>query len=325
MNYKKLIVDYCESIGIDKKTVGFTECRIFEELRDCFNHRKNEGLINEFEEQDTEKRINPYVYMDRGKTIISIAFPYLFENNFIGDISFSKYTLGKDYHLVVSSYLEKVCAFIETLGGTAVHLVDSNSLPERYIAHQSGIGFIGKNNMLITEQYGSYVFIGEIITDLHIEKDRPMESKCGDCNICKNACPTGSIKGESKPNQCLSYITQKKEIEDKWFKIMDGRMFGCDTCQKVCPFNKHIEFSNIELFRPLEFMKNIDIGEICNINKKVFREKYGNSSCGWRGKNVLQRNAIINSFTMKKNINIEEINSPYVKNYYNRLLSIFKL
>ena len=113
--------------------------------------------------------------MPGGKTIISIAFPYLYDKVYNENASFSKYTLGKDYHIVATQYLKKICKFIEDMGGRAMFFVDSNSLPERYIAQLSGVGFIGKNNALITEKYGSYVFLGEIITDLVVEPDKTIK------------------------------------------------------------------------------------------------------------------------------------------------------
>ncbi|MBC2581515.1 tRNA epoxyqueuosine(34) reductase QueG [Clostridium sp. DJ247] len=323
MNYKSSILKYCKSLGLD--TVGFTKCRIFTELKDYFEHRKTKELVNEFEEQEIEKRINPFLYMKDGKTIISIAFPYLFNNNFLDHIGFSKYTCGRDYHLVVSEYLKKICAYIESLGGEAIYFVDSNSLPERYIAVQAGVGFLGKNNMIITEKYGSYVFLGEIITNIKVEIDEPVKNKCGECNLCEKACPTGSIKGGNNPNICLSYITQKKDIEDHWFSKLSGRMFGCDTCQRVCPYNAQVQLSKLEQFKPFSFMENVELEELANIDKKTFKEKYAQTSCGWRGKNVLQRNALINIMSQNKCINLGEIKSSYVKNYYDRLLKIFKL
>jgi len=332
MNYKSEILKFCNSLGLD--TVGFCSCRIFDELKPFFKQRKQKGLENEFEEKDIDKRINPKIYMEDGKTIISIAFPYLhdfYENfKYKNDkfVYFSKYTLGRDYHKVISNYLKKICNFIESLGGKAIYFVDSNSLPERYIAYLCGIGFYGKNNMIITEKYGSYVFLGEIITDLEIEIDKPLKQKCGNCDLCLNTCPTKAInKNENCPNICLSYITQKKEIEDVWFNKLDGRMFGCDSCQDICPFNKVINFSNLKEFIPYDYMKKINLKEIINIDNKTFKEKYAITSCGWRGKNIIIRNALINLAKNNniKYIDIDSINSPYVKNYYHRLLKFFEL
>lgn len=325
MDFKKEILKYCESIGLD--AVGFIKCRKFEELEEFYQYRKNNNLENEFEEKNIESRMNPYIYMKEGKTIISIAFPYLYKRTSNDKIYFSKYTWGRDYHLVLSSYLEKICNFIEVMGGEAAYFVDNNALPERYIAYSAGVGFIGKNNMLITPKYGSYVFLGEIITNLKIESDSPIEIKCGECNLCKLACPTGCIKGEVNSNICLSYITQKKQIEDFWFEKFKGRLFGCDVCQEVCPYNEKAEMSNIKEFEPYEFMEKVNVDEILKIDNNIFKAKYKNTSCGWRGKNILQRNALINWINTgkKPNIAIDSIKSTYVREYYNRLFKHFKL
>ncbi len=326
MDDKKSIIDFCYSLGLD--TVGFCKCRRFEESKAFFEDRKLRALENEFEEEDIEKRINPFIHMEEGKTIMSIAFPYLYDLEENSDLYFSKYTRGRDYHIVVSNYLKKICTYIENLGGKAIYFVDSNPLPERYIAYLCGIGFVGKNNMIITEKYGSYVFLGEIITDLIIDPDTPKEQMCGACSLCLNTCPTKSInKAGSCPNICLSYITQKKQIEDVWFKKFEGRMFGCDSCQDVCPFNSVVEFSKIEELKPYEHMKNTSLEELISIDNKVFKEKYAVTSCGWRGKNILQRNAFINKAAIHKRLDIEEnvINSTYVKDYYRRLLKALEL
>lgn len=323
MTIKDEILSFSKSLGLIK--VGFTKCRVFEELKPYFLERNEKGLSNEFEEEDIYKRINPFLIMKEGKTIISIAFPYNHGDNDKHKSEFSRYTLGFDYHNVVRTYLLKLCEFIEELGGKALPFVDNNPLPERYIAYLSGIGFIGKNNTLITKEYGSYVFLGEIITDLEIEEDKPLKNGCENCNLCINACPTRAIMKETvhgNSNICLSYITQKKHIEDKWFKKLDGRVFGCDTCQNVCPYNKDVLISNIKEFEPQSYMYEVNLENLINLSNNEFKEKYKNHSCGWRGKNILIRNALINYYNIHKEDNHEiekAINSPYIREYYHRL------
>ncbi|MBK1813975.1 tRNA epoxyqueuosine(34) reductase QueG [Clostridium sp. YIM B02505] len=321
MNLSVEIKKFCMNLGLD--TVGFTKCRTFHELREFYTERKLQGIENEFEETDIEKRINPNHYMSEGKTIISIAFPYLHNADYIEN-GFSVYTRGMDYHTVVHSYLEKIVAFINELGGRAVAFTDSNTLPERYIAYLSGVGFIGKNNMIITEKYGSYVFLGEIITDLDIPEstnrifnDIKYFTKCGSCEICYEECPTRSINKKKKnPNICMSYITQKKEIDDKFAKLMNGRVFGCDSCQKKCPFNRGKEFSHIKEFYPMNFMNYDDVDNIISISNSDFKSSFKITSCGWRGKNVLRRNALIRkALFQNKDIANEELNSPYLEQY----------
>lgn len=321
LDNKYEIKKFCENLGLD--IVGFTKCRKFNELHSYYKDLQEKAMLNEFEEKDIESKINPFKMMNEGKTIISIAFPYIFSKEENNDIYFSKYTLGLDYHKVLIEYLQKICGFIiKDLGGQAKYFVDSNPLPERYIAYLAGVGFIGKNNMIITEKYGSYVFLGEIITDLGIEEDKPKASLCGKCSICIERCPTKSLI-RSNSNICLSYITQKKEIEDNWFSKLQGRLFGCDTCQDVCPYNKDVEMSVLNELKPLPYMKDIDMDEILELNGAIFREKYKVTSCGWRGKNIIIRNMLINEyyFGMLQDNREIQFKSPYINDYYNRLLN----
>lgn len=323
---KESIEKYCNSLGLD--AIGFIKSRKFEELRDFYKWRKKMSLENEFEEKDIEKRINPNIYMNEGKTIISIAFPYLWDKGKSNN-GFSKYTKGIDYHRVVKSYLDNICTYIaEELNGNAVSLVDSNSLPERYIAYLSGVGFIGRNNMLITEKYGSYVFLGEIITDIDIDCeeigsfDNILEYKqCGACNNCLKECPTKSINSyKINPNICSSYITQKKDITNKEMELLKGKVFGCDDCQIKCPYNESALLAKIDEFKPLEFMCDNDLKLYAGINNKFFKEKISKTSCGWRGKNVIKRNAIISLHNQGEDISMFVGESTYINDYVNILL-----
>lgn len=321
---KEKIEEYCNSLGLD--TIGFIKCRKFNELTDFYSYRKEQHLENEFEEENIEKRINPMWYMEEGKTIVSIAFPYLWVENNI-DNGFSKYTKGLDYHRVVKSYLDKICIFINELGGKAVSFVDSNTLPERYIAYLAGVGFIGKNNMIITEKYGSYVFLGEIIIDLDLadEDIRSFDEikkykECDGCTNCFKECPTKSINvNKINPNICSSYITQKKELSDIDLRLLKGKVFGCDICQNVCPYNSKINFSKIEEFKPLDFMCNNEIEVYAEMNNKFFKENIAKTSCGWRGKNVIKRNAIIKLHNEGKDIKKYKGDSPYLNEYIEKL------
>lgn len=330
---KQRLLDFCQSIGLD--TVGMIPCRRFDELQGFLQERQNRKLQNEFEEQNIEKRINPMTYMEDGKTILSIAFPYYYEENCNREESkengFSIYTRRYDYHRVVHNYLEQICAYIEKLGGKAIHLVDSNTLPERYIAYLAGIGFIGRNNMIITKKYGSYVFLGEIITDLeldcqdkhHFQQIRDY-TECGDCRICYGECPSKSIHPDKiSPNICLSYITQKKDISDKEMSLLKGNVFGCDFCQLKCPYNVMAEQSSIKEFAELSYM-NGDMTVFAGMDNKFFKEKISMTSCGWRGKNVIKRNALIQLAGKGEDISKFKGDSPYINEYIDRLNEKYK-
>ncbi|MGL4742741.1 MAG: tRNA epoxyqueuosine(34) reductase QueG [Sarcina sp.] len=331
MDLKEKILNHCKERGI--LNVGFIECREFTELIPYYQDRKERGLENEFEEKDINIRINPKHYMESGRTIISFGFPYLHECEYV-DNGFSVYTRGEDYHNVVHKYLNEICELIKLEGGETIALTDSNTLPERYIAYLAGVGFVGKNNLIITKEFGSYVFLGEIITNLEIfDKDKriyseiPKFEECGECEICYKECPTKSINRFKKnPNICMSYITQKKEIDDRFLKIMNGRVFGCDSCQLECPYNVGIQFSSIEEFKPKEFMHNTNDDKMISLDNVTFKSTFKTTSCGWRGKNTIIRNAMIRKALYKKeDISDVESNSEYIKSYKNRLLKINKL
>lgn len=332
---KQKIERFCLELGLEY--FGFIPCRRFDELESFYKERQEKKLQNEFEAKDLEQRLSPYHYMEDGKTILSIAFPYDYESEEEKEYSkekqeeanngFSIYTKRLDYHRVVKKYLDQIVSFIETLGGQAIALVDSNTLPERYIAYLAGVGFIGKNNMIITEKYGSYVFLGEIIMNLELpcaEQRKHSElmqfKECGNCENCLKECPTKSInKKRCNPNICLSYFTQKKELTMQEMKLLKGNIFGCDFCQLKCPYNQQAEKSAIEDFKKLMYMEE-DANIYATMDNKFFKEKISGTSCGWRGKNVIKRNAIIRMAYEGRAIEEFIGDSPYINEYIQKLI-----
>ena len=336
------IRNFCNELGLDH--IGFMKCRILSELQPYFEYRKAHSLENEFEESSIEKRINPAHYMNDAKTIISIAFPYSFsepnKNSSIVNNGFSLYTRGKDYHVVVKQYLEKIKEFLIESGYKAMTFVDSNTLPERYIAHVCGIGFIGKNGLLITKKYGSYVFLGEILTDLELESSRDVNPEnmlaniaqyvhCGTCEICYNNCKTKAIRKStsstcslthSNPNICTSYITQKKDLTDSEITLLHGKVFGCDDCQLQCPYNRTAKCKGLQAFSPLPEM-NKTVNKYATMNNSFFKTNVKISSAGWRGKNVIKRNALLKLVAEGTNFTQLKTDSPYLQSYIDRILT----
>lgn len=321
---KTKIQAFCKSLGLE--CVGFIRARRFDELEAFYEARAAMHLQNEFEEKDIEKRLNPNLYMEDVQTIISIAFPYYHQEENVTSNGFSIYTKRRDYHQVVGAYLNQIKRYIQQLGGKAECFVDSNGLPERYIAYLAGNGIIGRNNMLITKKYGSYVFLGEILTDLAIECEdkgsfEAMKAYegCGDCKRCLKTCPTKSIHEEGcNPNICLSYITQKKHITDDEISLLKGNIFGCDFCQLKCPYNEEIETNVLEDFATLPYM-NEAAHRYAQMDNGYFKEKMSQTSCGWRGKNVIRRNALIHMAYKGEDIAYLKCDSPYINDYIERL------
>lgn len=326
---KEEIIEKLRGMGLTAH--GFMQVKTLEDSLEYFAQRKSLDLTTSFEENDLNRKIDLRSEMGSARTIISVAFPYFYDAYIHNEGYFSLYTLGKDYHVVVKDHLEKIAEIIRSRGYEARVFADNNSLPERYIAHVAGTGDIGRNHMVITKDYGSYVFLGEILTDLPMEtKERDWKeiqdhSICGDCQRCLKACPTQILGSELyDTKRCMSYITQSKEVPDEDLLLFKGRLFGCDTCQRACPLNQGVKTSPLEEFRPREYMKYPDLLEILSLTNEEFR-KYKETSSGWRGKKLLQRNAMIELMRRGRRPDEAMVNTDYLRTYYNRLQELFNL
>lgn len=324
------IMEKLEDLGLTQ--YGFMKAQaLSQDSVAYFKEREERNFTTSFEENDLLRKVNLRSEMENAQTIISVAFPYFYDAYIHKEGYFSLYTLGQDYHIVVKDYLEKVADVIRSHGYEAKVFADNNSLPERYIAYASYVGEIGKNHMLITKEYGSYVFLGEILTNLVLdtrERDYheiPLHSICGECTNCIKACPTQILGSEYyDTKRCMSYITQSKEVPDEDLLLFKGRLFGCDTCQRSCPLNRKVKTSPIEAFRPREYMKYPNLRELLELTNQEFL-KYKETSSGWRGKKLLQRNAMVELVRKGNTIDLERLPTEYLREYYHRLEKIFNL
>lgn len=235
--------------------------------------------------KDLEKRINPFVIMPSAKSVIVFLVSY--KSSQKGNIS--SYAYGKDYHLVLKEIAQKGIEALKQKGYEGCYFADTGDLCDRHLAYLAGCGFWGKNHCLINEKYGSYIFIGYIITDCEIGPDEINTAECKKCGKCKSACPTGALLDEDF-SKCISFITQKKgdlSDEEKKMMIENKTMWGCDICQKVCPHNKNAEDAKNQYFSE----NLITELSICpEISNKEFKKMYGQRAFSWRGKNVILRN-----------------------------------
>lgn len=282
-----------------------------------------ESTDTPFVEKDIEKRINPMLIMEDAKSIIALGLSYnkIFvgnlDNKIRGKISIG--AMGIDYHILIRNKLEYIKNSLNIEGKI---FVDTGPLVDREVAKRCGLGQAGKSGNIINKKLGSIFFIGYIITNIELKPTKNIytEDLCKDCNKCIKACPSGSIlENVFDYKLCISYLTQKKELEtEQEKKLINRQIYGCDICQKVCPYNKDIykeEIDDVNTFYP-------DIEYILNMTNKEFENSYKKSACGWRGKKVLQRNAIIalaNYKYSQEAINILESlkndNREDIKNY----------
>lgn len=291
MNKNKL-KEFCKSIGIN--CVGIAGVGPYHDLENIIKDRTKKDFITGMEEPSVEKRINPRASMENAESIIVCAFPYFVED--VVDSNLSKYCYGKDYHIVVKEKLQQIADYIDSETEEFQYMIftDNGPLIDRYLASISGIGYYGINNNIITDEYGSFVFIGYIINNYYFEPDKKSEKSCIKCGKCIKSCPGKAILGdfEMNPKKCLSYITQKKEdlSEDEKIALKNNKkIFGCDICQDICPHNISISKTNIKEFKE-ELIYNLKKEEINNISNKEFRRRYKEKAFSWRGKKIIQRN-----------------------------------
>lgn len=282
---------FCRSLGIEY--VGIAPPGPYEQLGQLLEQRRRQGFYTEFEEPDIQKRITPSLEGAEVGSILVALFPY-----YPGEVptaNLAKYTYGLDYHLVVQEKLQQIGQFLKEHIPKLIYkaYVDNGPLVDRYVAYLAGLGFYGRNHQFINEKYGSYVFIGYIVTDYPFVPDFPQERFCLDCGQCIKACPGQALTAEGlQPSLCCSYITQKKgELSEAEQRLVKGSrlVFGCDCCQEACPHNQNVPITPLVEFREL-LQPYLDYEELNTLSNKEFSSRYKQRAFSWRGKKPLLRN-----------------------------------
>lgn len=297
------IRDYAAYIGIDK--IGFASADPFVELKQRLIRHRELGYESGFEEKDLDKRTTPTLLLPGAQSIIAIAVAYPSKMNDSPKSArgerrglFCRASWGTDYHLVLKDMLTELEAFILTLVPEAKlkSMVDTGELSDRAVSERAGIGWSGKNTMIITEEFGSYVYLGEMITNIPFIPDTPMEDQCGECRLCMDVCPTGALvqPGQLNAQRCIAFLTQTKNPVPLEFRDKIGnRIYGCDTCQTVCPKNRQKYNQHQKAFEPDGELVKPLLKPLLRLSNRQFKERFGHMSGSWRGKNPIQRNALI--------------------------------
>jgi len=269
---------YC---GISKAEFLKEEAPRLEEWLKRGYHGSMGYLENHF-----DKRLDPTVLVPGAKSVISLVYNYYPEKDLAQenphDLKIAKYAYGEDYHIVIKdklkTFLTKIQEEIGEVTGRA--FVDSAPVHERAWAKKSGLGWIGKNSLLLNRSMGSFFFLAEIIIDLELEYDGPIKDYCGTCTACMDACPTDAIPQPYvvDGSKCISYFTieLKEEIPADVKGKFENWIFGCDICQDVCPWNRFSQPHQEARFHPhpdLEKMKPQDWKEISHdVFEKLFKK-----------------------------------------------------
>jgi epoxyqueuosine reductase len=297
---------YGREVGLD--LIGIAPAEPFLAEKDRLERRKAAGLgPNPYEHQEIDARVYPDKLLPGVRSIIAAGISYLMEDETPSPPPdggpqltgwLSRYCRGQDYHHVLKGMLTKVAGWLEEQvpGSTVLVHVDTGPPLDRAVAERAGIGKFGKHTNLITPGFGTWVFLGEILTDIALPPDEPVTAACGSCTLCLDACPTQCItEWNIDSNRCLSYITQMKGIiPEEYREVMGNRLFGCDDCQDVCPYNKKARRGLHPEFAPNpEVGGEPDLLQLMRMTKGDFKRWFEPTAAGWRGKTTIQRNALL--------------------------------
>ena len=234
-----------------------------------------------------EKRVDPSKLVPGAKSVISLCYNYYTKKKQRDTKApkLSKYAFGRDYHKVLKSRLKSLFNFIkdQIKDAEGRYFVDSAPILERDWAKRSGLGWIGKNTLLIHPKKGSFFFLAEIILNIELDYDSPINDHCGTCTKCIDACPTEAILPEGyiiDGRKCISYLTieLKESIPPEFKEKMKNWMFGCDICQDVCPWNRFSKEHNEADFEPTDQIISMKKKEWNHINEKVFNDIFNGSA-----------------------------------------------
>ncbi|MDK9871201.1 MAG: tRNA epoxyqueuosine(34) reductase QueG [Staphylococcus equorum] len=313
---KQDVIDYAHSIGID--SIGFTTADPFDEMKQKLVDYHAKGYASGFEESDIELRTEPKLNLPTARSIIAIGVGYPNKlkgapKSVRGDRRgmFARASWGQDYHSIMRKRLDKLGEYLESRVEDVEikSMVDTGALSDRAVAERAGLGFVGRNGFVINPDLGTWTYLGEMLVSIPFAPDDPLIDSCVDCTICVDRCPTGALVGDGQLNsqKCISFLTQTKGyLEDEYRYKIGNRLYGCDTCQQVCPKNKGINTQHDDIELEPEILKP-RLVPLLKMSNKEFKNTYGHLAGAWRGKKPIQRNAIIALAHFKEETAIPEL------------------
>jgi epoxyqueuosine reductase len=272
--------------------LGFDHCGIAKAVQLDDDARRLETWLNkgmhgnmQYMENHFDKRIDPRKLVDGAQSVITLLFNYFPSEQQRQDAPrIAKYAYGHDYHEVIRERLKTMLFRMQERIGPVQGrgFVDSAPVLERAWAKRSGLGWIGKNGNLIHKQAGSFFFIATLITDIELEYDGPVGDYCGSCTRCLDACPTEALvaPGVVDGSKCISYFTielKDQLIPDKMKGQFDDWMFGCDTCQDVCPWNRFSKAHQEAEFTPVPAILNFSTRDWEELTEEAFKNIFRHS------------------------------------------------
>lgn len=284
MSFSEEIKQYALSLGFDACGIcRATDSEQEERYMQWLAENGHAGM--EYMARNIDKRLDPRLLIDGARSIISVALNYYPERRLPDEVpQFAYYAYGKDYHDIVREKLNRLLEWIQSRYPEVTGRGFSDSAPvlERFWAAQAGLGFIGKNTLLIIPKKGSYFFLGELIIDMELEYDSPISLNCGKCRRCLDACPPGALE---KPhylnaNKCISYqtIENKGDISPTVLPLLSNNVYGCDICQKVCPWNRYAKPHSTPELMPSEEFLSLDLKKLIDMDEEDYRRIFYKSA-----------------------------------------------
>jgi epoxyqueuosine reductase len=302
MSVEEKIKEKALSLGFD--LVGITSAdEIDGTQKDQFNNWLQNGFNGqmEFLARNVDNRFKPSSILPDVKSVICTAINYKIEPQLTEkeSLQIASYALYPDYHTFIKEKLSALVDFLKSIYKNVMYkiCVDSSAIAEKSIAMRAGIGFIGKNRLITNQKLGSFLLLGEIITNLKLEPDKPIEKQhCGVCKKCIEACPTGALRENGfDARNCISYLTieHKSEIDEDLKSKIGRRLFGCEECLKACPYNIKSPICEKKQFGFEAKAVQLKIEEVLNWSKSDFDNFAKNSVMHRTGLDRIKRNALI--------------------------------
>ena len=295
-----------EKVKLIAQDLGFDDCKFTrakeashsQEFQKWLDENKNGDM--EWMENNPERRKDPRLLLQGASTVIVLALNYFPIDKGVSNKSgigrFAKYAWGNDYHDVIDKKLKNFAKALEELGGEQRFYVDYGPILERDFATDAGVGWNGKSTVQIHPKLGTWFFLAELVTTLDLNPDQPMPNRCGSCTKCIDCCPTDAITAPNimDPRRCISYFTieHKGSIPSEFREPIGDRVFGCDDCLEVCPWNRFANASKEVKFAVREFV-DMPLINFLELNESDFRDLFRKSPVKRLGRERFLRNVCI--------------------------------
>ncbi|NKB34763.1 MAG: tRNA epoxyqueuosine(34) reductase QueG [Pseudomonadales bacterium] len=299
------IKDWSKNLGFQETAITDVDLSEYDQQLRSWIGNKYHGDMD-YMGRNNEKRCDPGQLVPGTIRVICVRMDYAMEkeNSFSllqepNKAYISRYARGRDYHKLIRKRLQQLAEKIEQVAGKFGYraFVDSAPVLERALAEKSGLGWIGKNTMLLNKEAGSWFFLGELFTDLPLPVDEPVSHHCGSCTACMDVCPTNAFVESNvlDARRCISYLTieLRESIPEEFRIAMGNRVFGCDDCQLICPWNKFTQLTDEDDFKPRHNFNDIELTKLFLWSESEFLNRTAGSAIRRIGYACWRRNIAI--------------------------------